>query len=63
MSVTREEQTNQSKQMNSKQISVKYYITEFSDLENDVVQVKLTEAQLGEMIAEGELLLDSDERE
>jgi hypothetical protein len=63
MSATREEQTNQSKQVNSKQISVKYYITEFSDLENDVVQVELTEAQLWEMIAEGELLLDSDERE
>ena len=49
--------------MNSKRISVKYYITEFSDLVNDVVQVELTEAQLREMIAQGELLLDSDERE
>jgi hypothetical protein len=49
--------------MNSKQVSVKYYITEFSDLENDVVQVELTEAQLWEMIAQGESLLNSDERE
>ena len=60
---TREEQTNQSKQMNSKPISAKYYISEFCDLENDVVQVEVTETKLWEMIAQDELLLDSDDRE
>ena len=49
--------------MNSKPIPAKYYISESSDLENDVVQVELTEAKLWEMIAQDELLLDSDERE
>lgn len=47
----------------TKHVSVKYYIAEFSDIENAVVEVELTEAELWAMIAQGEMLLDSDERE
>jgi hypothetical protein len=49
--------------LDKQHVSVNYYIAEFLDVENCIVEVELTEVELRTMIAQGEMLLDSDERE
>jgi hypothetical protein len=49
--------------MNNPHVPLKYYIAEFSDRDNCIINMELTEKEIDDMVIEGELAIAEEARQ